>query len=154
MRPTELRDAARCRDPVDPFPRSAQTQLDILVVARIRSCPNTPMLTRKQQWRRVKCRRRTNCGKDSEVPESKCPAKGEEDTNADSEDEVSTTRTGAPSISTYSSFESVHSALGESEDCITSAQLAPPPDARGKGVTFEPRVQVFLVTHKSELDTR
>lgn len=27
-------------------------------------------------------------------------------------------------------------------------------DVRGKGVTFEPRVQVFLVTHKSELDYR
>lgn len=27
-------------------------------------------------------------------------------------------------------------------------------DVRGKGVTFEPRVQVFLVTHKSELDHR
>lgn len=33
-----------------------------------------------------------------------------------------------------------------------------PADGHGsgssKGVTFEPRVQVFLVTHKSELDTR
>lgn len=91
----------------------------------------------------------------------------------DSDDEGSI-RTGA--ISTWSSFDSVDAS---SEDKVEldndyendlATELSPPgistspedyrplpvdePRGNNKGVTFEPRVQVFLVTHKSELDTR
>lgn len=87
------------------------------------------------------------------------------------DDDVSSSCT---ALSTWSSFDSVQSVLEDAEveedakeavrgdgggDGGALPPSAPPAvaaavDVRGKGVTFEPRVQVFLVTHKSELDYR
>lgn len=109
------------------------------------------MLSRKQQWRRVKCRRRTSRTKAvDEVPEGKVPPTAEKE-DANSDDEVTSKRT---VTSPYSSFESVQSALEGREECHTATSGVPASYPRVKGVTFEPRVQVYLVTHKSELDAR
>lgn len=86
------------------------------------------------------------------------------------DDDVSSSCT---ALSTWSSFDSVQSVLEDAEveedakeavrgDGGGDGGALPPSaspavaavDVRGKGVTFEPRVQVFLVTHKSELDNR
>lgn len=122
------------------------------------------MLSRKQKWRRVKCRRRdvpkkhptATATATTDMPMSK--GKSATDVDDNSEDDCETT----PSISTWSSFESVESALEDDANCEAAcpASRCPLPESpsptepRVKGVTFEPRVQVFLVTHKSELDTR
>ena len=102
------------------------------------------MLTRKQQWIRVKSRRnkkaRTNVLSATVTMER---AKVEPPTSTSS------------SISTWTSFDSV----GDSADDIgkQAVDALPPssaPNVRAKGVTFEPMVQVCLVTHKSEIDDR
>lgn len=88
-------------------------------------------------------------------------------TEKSSDDDISSSCT---ALSTWSSFDSVESVLEEADPPEDEEVLHPegqeeearsdggevlvPPDVRGKGVTFEPRVQVFLVTHKSELDHR
>lgn len=129
------------------------------------------MLTRKQKWRRVRCRPRQLAIVDK-IPgalEMAGPDKKSDLVDSDS-DEVSTITS---AISTWSSFDSVESALegqdelgeknsqGEGEAEEHAGDVHEPGhavDARApvapKGVTFEPRVQVFLVTHKSELDNR
>ena len=102
------------------------------------------MLTRKQQWIRVKSRRnkkaRTN------VPAASVTmgmAKVESSTSTSS------------SISTRTSLDSV----SDSADDVgkKAVDTFPPPfspNVRAKGVTFEPMVQVCLVAHKSEIDHR
>lgn len=112
------------------------------------------MLSRKQQWRRVKSRRReTRRAQPSDPPQGKSLTSGDKDDSANSDDEVTTPRTGSPSISPYSSFESVHSVLGEPEERRTATKPVPPSYPRGKGVTFEPEVKVYFV-FRDELDAR
>lgn len=129
------------------------------------------MLSRKQKWRRVRCRpRQTPVIDKAPGPlETAGPDKKSDLVDSDS-DEVSTITS---AISTWSSFDSVESALeGQDEEGETSSQgeggveervggvhvsgcvVDTREPAAPKGVTFEPRVQVFLVTHKSELDNR
>ena len=91
---------------------------------------------------------------------------------ASTENSIDDDISSSTALSTWSSFDSVESVLedtGGEEDAEPvrsdggggGGALSPAPhppvaavDVRGKGVTFEPRVQVFLVTHKSELDHR
>ena len=102
------------------------------------------MLTRKQQWLRVKPRRnkktRTN------VPAASATmgiAKIESPTSTSS------------SISTWTSFNSVSdSADNIGKKAVDALPPSSAPNIRAKGVTFEPMVQVCLVTHKSEIDDR
>lgn len=125
------------------------------------------MLTRKQQWRRVRYRPRQHAPAEAlAAVDGDKPAKPHAGGRSCDDDEIST----STAFSTRSSFDSVVSSLEEEggeateeegvqdeEGCGALSLPRPSPvavDARGKGVTFEPRVQVFLVTHKSELDSR
>ena len=102
------------------------------------------MLTRKQQWLRVKSRRnkktRTN------VPAALITmgmAKVEPPTPSSS------------SISTWTSFNSVSDSADDiGKKAVDALPPSSAPNVRAKGVTFEPMVQVCLVTHKSEIDDR
>lgn len=136
------------------FPAIVFCRQQFRSLAEVSRRSHASMLSRKQQWRRVKSRRReTRSVQPSNPSQGKSSASGDKDENANSDDEVTTPRTGSPSISPYSSFESVQSALGEPEERSTTAKSVPTSYPRGKGVTFEPEVKVYLV-FRDELDDR
>lgn len=136
------------------------------------------MLSRKQRWRRVRCRPRQSpaVGKASDDALETAGGGGPDDKNkpsdlvdldSDDSDDVSTINSSV--ISTWSSFDSLEEHEEADEQDTDSESEGEPggrdeggvngegktADARAnRGVTFEPRVQVFLVTHKSELDNR
>lgn len=97
------------------------------------------MLTRKQQWRRTRVRRARPCGA---APSTK---KGVDDLEAHERADSDQT-----TLSTWSSFDS----LRDDADSCSAEPLARPTPATERSVSFHQEVQVFLVTHKSELDTR
>lgn len=133
------------------------------------------MLSRKQKWRRVNntSNRRARRLKARSNNSSIAPPSLEKKADPD-HDETCTAST------SWSSFDSDGSNMDDvvelqMMDDYDEIDLAPPglstspgdvpEDCRplpadrqssgsSKGVTFEPRVQVYLVTHKSELDTR
>lgn len=117
------------------------------------------MLSRKQQWRRIRCRPRLNNPGPETSPAIIILAEKEE-----ADDEASSTTT-----SSIRSSDSIDSALDEAreEDGVggipdevegggdrCGASLSLPASSTHARVTFEPVVQVFLVTHKNELDSR
>ena len=103
------------------------------------------MLTRKQQWLRVKSRR-------NKKTRTNVPATSVTMEMSKVESPIST----SSSILTWTSFDSVSDSV---DDIIgkKAVDALPPsfaPNVRAKGVTFAPMVQVRLVTHKSEIDER
>ena len=102
------------------------------------------MFTRKQLWRRVRCRSRTKPRADSPAANNRLGMIAE----IELIDLTSTT------MSSPSSVESIVSSDGEDTEEKKAPPSPPATNARAKSVTFEPRPQVFLVTHMSELDSR
>lgn len=114
------------------------------------------LLSRKQQWRRVKSRRRIDLIRSAGEPALTTPKethveKGPGADVRDPDDDEASTKTGA--ISSWSSFDSVGSDL-EVQDACQEDEGHRGGTRRAKIVSFQPRVEVFLVTHKSELDKR
>lgn len=117
------------------------------------------MLSRKQQWRRIKVRRSSRLPGFDVVRDCDISNKGEDGRRdpccsssaavkqafeSDGADSDQTT------LSTWSSFGS----LDEDDDAGEALPLPPPAPAVNHSVSFQDEVQVFLVMHKSEIDVR
>ena len=113
-------------------------------------CRPGSMLTRKQQWRRTRVRRDRSCAAAAAAAvasgtDEKMTVDLEGHERADSDQTT---------LSAWSSFDSLRE--DEDGDSCSAVPLArrPAPAAAERSVSFQQEVQVFLVTHKSELDTR
>eukprot|EP00752_Nemacystus_decipiens_P011406 g10130.t1 len=110
------------------------------------------MLTRKQQWRRTRVRPARVCaGNDPATASSSADKKMKAAANLEGHERADSDQT------TLSSWGSFDSSLDEGEDGQDSCSEVPlaraAPAAAERSVSFQQEVQVFLVTHKSELDT-
>ena len=129
------------------------------------------MLTRKQQWRRARVRRsaapqsfacRAAAGVADDASKNHNKPKGQlaEESHTERDRDRDSTSTSS-TISTWSSssFDSLRDHDDDDdggEDGGCCGDVSPPPADRGvkHTVSFREEVQVFLVKHKSELDTR
>lgn len=106
------------------------------------------MLTRKQQWRRTKVRRDRGCAAPAAGANKKTAGVVDHLEGHERADSDQTT------LSTWSSFDSFRDEDDDGDSSCSAVPLARPAPAAERSVSFQQEVQVFLVTHKSELDTR
>ncbi|CAM9441836.1 unnamed protein product [Ectocarpus sp. 8 AP-2014] len=134
------------------------------------------MLTRKQQWMRIRVRRRDpgNPGGNTSSKKHRGQPQQQQQHDAcggvDQEEEdggSSTSTSSSGTMSTFSSFDSLEAVDVDDSSSFSSSSSSSSPlplpsqDAvdrprtpRIKGVSFQQEVEVFLVTHNSELDLR
>lgn len=118
--------------------------------------PISNMLTRKQQWRRARVRRAPRgFGGVAAVADGTNKPGLDERRERDRESTTSTSST----ISSWSSssFDSLHDDDDGDDDGNGGCDDLSPPQANRSTkhtVSFQEEVQVFLVKHKSEIDTR